>query len=115
MKHPYRISIVPLLLLGYLCFGCGTEGSLGQAEIATGPSFGAWTRVPLTPNYPELVDTHFDTTCLLQNAADGVSRCLPSLSAALSDMFSDAECQQRSRRSLPQVLSGLIDAQFRIQ
>ncbi len=34
----------------------GTEGSLGQAEIATGPSFSNWTRLPLSPNYPELVE-----------------------------------------------------------
>jgi hypothetical protein len=30
----------------------GAEGSLGQVEIATGPSFGNWTRLPLTPDYP---------------------------------------------------------------
>ncbi|HZN56168.1 MAG TPA: S8 family serine peptidase, partial [Candidatus Polarisedimenticolaceae bacterium] len=38
----------------------GTEGSLGQVEIATGPSFSGWTRVPLTPNYPELVEFPFN-------------------------------------------------------
>ena len=38
----------------------GTEGSLGQAEIATGPSFGSWTRLPLSPNYPELVEFPFN-------------------------------------------------------
>jgi hypothetical protein len=34
----------------------GKEGSLGQAEIATGPSFAAWTRIPLSPDYPELIE-----------------------------------------------------------
>jgi hypothetical protein len=34
----------------------GTEGSLGQAEIAMGPSFNGWTRLPLTPDYPENVE-----------------------------------------------------------
>src|SRR5258705_6455797 len=38
----------------------GTEGSLGQAEIATGPAFSNWTRLPLTPNYPELVEFPFN-------------------------------------------------------
>jgi len=38
----------------------GTEGSLGQAEIATGPSFTNWTRLPLAPNYPELVEFPFN-------------------------------------------------------
>jgi hypothetical protein len=34
----------------------GAEGSLGQVEIATGPSFGNWTRLPLSPDYPTLVE-----------------------------------------------------------
>jgi hypothetical protein len=34
----------------------GAEGSLGQVEIATGPSFGSWTRVPLSPPYPAVVE-----------------------------------------------------------
>lgn len=38
----------------------GTEGSLGQAEIAIGPAFGNWTRLPLSPNYPELVEFPFN-------------------------------------------------------
>ncbi len=33
----------------------GSEGSIGQVEIATGPSFSNWTRLPLTPNYPATV------------------------------------------------------------
>ena len=38
----------------------GTEGSLGQAEIATGPAFANWTRIPLSPNYPEPVEFPFN-------------------------------------------------------
>jgi hypothetical protein len=34
----------------------GAEGSLGQVEIAVGPTFSNWTRVPLTPDYPEIVE-----------------------------------------------------------
>lgn len=34
----------------------GSEGSVGQVEVATGPSFDNWTRVPLTPDYPQFVD-----------------------------------------------------------
>lgn len=34
----------------------GTEGSLGQVEIATGPQFTNWTRMPLSPDYPFLVE-----------------------------------------------------------
>jgi len=29
---------------------------VGQAEIAMGPAFDNWTRLPLTPDYPEFVD-----------------------------------------------------------
>ena len=38
----------------------GAEGSLGQVEIATGPGFANWTRVPLTPGYPAFVDFPFN-------------------------------------------------------
>ena len=38
----------------------GTEGSLGQVEVAIAPSFSSWTRVPLTPNYPNLVEFPFN-------------------------------------------------------
>jgi len=43
----------------------GAEGSVGQVEISTGPNFANWTRVPLTPDYPALVEFPFnncDTT-----------------------------------------------------
>jgi len=39
------------------------EGSVGQVEIATGPSFSNWTRVPLTPDYPAYVDAPFYNAC----------------------------------------------------
>jgi hypothetical protein len=32
------------------------EGSVGEVEVATGPGFNNWTRVPLTPDYPKFVD-----------------------------------------------------------
>jgi hypothetical protein len=41
-----------------------SEGSVGEVEIATGPGFNNWTRVPLTPDYPtfvELTATSCDT------------------------------------------------------
>jgi hypothetical protein len=34
----------------------GAEGSLGQVEISTGPSFTDWTRVPLSPDYPAVME-----------------------------------------------------------
>src|SRR5262249_14533714 len=45
-----------------------SEGSVGEVQIATGPSFSSWTRVPLTPNYPTFVDGTF-TAC--DNIQDG--------------------------------------------
>ena len=46
----------------------GTEGSLGQAEIATGPAFSNWSRIPLSPNYPELVEFPFNECASTQAA-----------------------------------------------
>jgi hypothetical protein len=45
---------------GYILF---YEGSVGQVEIATGPSFSNWTRVPLTPDYPAYIDAPFYNVC----------------------------------------------------
>ncbi|MBZ5637343.1 MAG: S8 family serine peptidase [Acidobacteriia bacterium] len=45
----------------------GREGSLGQVEIAAGPSFVNWTRVPLAPNYPATVDFPFNDCATTQN------------------------------------------------
>jgi hypothetical protein len=39
-----------------------SEGSVGQVEIATGPAFDVWTRLPLSPDYPQQVDLT-GTTC----------------------------------------------------
>ena len=44
----------------------GTEGSLGQAEIATGPTFSSWTRIPLSPNYPASVEFPFNNCASTQ-------------------------------------------------
>jgi hypothetical protein len=48
----------------------GTEGSLGQAEIATGPSFSPWTRIPLSPNYPFSVQFPFNNCPSTQAATN---------------------------------------------
>jgi hypothetical protein len=39
------------------------EGSVGQVEIATGPGFSNWTRVPLSPDYPAYIDAPFYNAC----------------------------------------------------
>jgi hypothetical protein len=44
------------------------EGSLGQVEIATGPGFTNWTRVPLTPDYPALVYFPFNDCASTQDS-----------------------------------------------
>ncbi len=41
----------------------GSEGSLGLVEIATGPDFTGWSRVPLTPDYPAVIDFHYSLSC----------------------------------------------------
>jgi hypothetical protein len=54
--------------LEYDPFGIfGAEGSLGQVEIATGPTFGNWTRLPLSPDYPALVEFPLDDCATTQN------------------------------------------------
>ena len=66
----------------------GAEGSLGQAEIATGPSFGTWTRIPLSPNYPELVEFPFNdcpTTQSITNYFTGNHMTYTSYSASLAN------------------------------
>ncbi len=45
----------------------GREGSLGQVEIAAGPSYSNWTRVPLSPDYPAIVDFAFNDCATTQN------------------------------------------------
>ncbi len=52
-----QLSFVTKHDLEYDPFGFfGAEGSLGQVEIATGPGFSDWTRLPLSPDYPALVE-----------------------------------------------------------
>jgi hypothetical protein len=36
------------------------EGSIGQVEIASGPDFSTWTRVPLSPDYPTFVEPYYN-------------------------------------------------------
>jgi hypothetical protein len=47
----------------------GTEGSLGQAEVATGPGFSNWTRVLLAPDYPNPVEFPYNDCPTTQLAA----------------------------------------------
>jgi hypothetical protein len=52
-----QLSFATKHTLQYDPFGFfGAEGSVGQVEIAIGPSFSNWTRVPLTPDYPAIVE-----------------------------------------------------------
>ncbi|HXV76797.1 MAG TPA: S8 family serine peptidase [Candidatus Polarisedimenticolaceae bacterium] len=39
------------------------EGSIGQVEIASGPAYSNWTRVPLAPDYPAYIDAPFYNVC----------------------------------------------------
>jgi hypothetical protein len=55
------------------------EGSAGQVEIATGPAFSNWTRVPLTPDYPTYIDAPFYNGC--------------STTQAVANYFSDIDLQ----------------------
>ncbi|HZI92678.1 MAG TPA: S8 family serine peptidase [Patescibacteria group bacterium] len=55
------LSFATIHDLEYDPFGFfGAGGSVGQVEIATGPAFTNWTRVPLTPDYPALVEFPFN-------------------------------------------------------
>ena len=45
----------------------GKEGSLGQVEVAAGPTFSSWSRLPLTPAYPNLVEFPFNDCSTTQN------------------------------------------------
>src|SRR5262249_738656 len=70
----------PLLSFASICslefdpFGIlgASEGSVGEVEIATGPGFTNWTRVPLFPDYPtagDLTPTRWDSI------NDGLTYC----------------------------------------
>lgn len=56
----------------------GTEGSLGQVEIATGPTFANWTRVLLTPDYPNLVEFPYNACPTTQTATRYFTGIAPS-------------------------------------
>ncbi|HEX4823780.1 MAG TPA: S8 family serine peptidase [Candidatus Polarisedimenticolaceae bacterium] len=66
----------------------GREGSVGQVEIATGPSFTGWTRVPLTPDYPETVDFPYNQCTTTQNPGNyftGLHTTYTQYSASLAN------------------------------
>ena len=52
----HTLEWVPVGVFGF------SEGSVGQVEIATGPGFSDWARLPLIPDYPQQVDLA-GTTC----------------------------------------------------
>ena len=58
----------------------GAEGSLGQVEIATGPGFSNWTRVPLTPDYPTLIELPLNSCSSTENADTYFSGTSPTYS-----------------------------------
>ncbi len=63
-------------------------GSLGQAEIATGPSFTNWTRVPLNPIYPEPVEVPYNdcpTTAAPTRYFTGIHMSYTSYTASLGN------------------------------
>src|SRR5439155_19927129 len=66
----------------------GAEGSVGQVEIAIGPSFSNWTRVPLTPDYPALVEfplNNCDTTGNIDTYFSGTSAGYSTYTASLAN------------------------------
>jgi subtilase family protein len=66
----------------------GAEGSVGQVEIAAGPGFTAWTRLPLTPDYPALVEfplNNCDTTGDIDTYFSGDSGGYHSYTASLAN------------------------------
>jgi len=66
----------------------GAEGSLGQVEIATGPAFGNWTRVLLTPDYPAPIEFPLNdcpTTADLETYFSGDAPAYSTYSGSLVD------------------------------
>ncbi|HEV8702942.1 MAG TPA: S8 family serine peptidase [Candidatus Polarisedimenticolia bacterium] len=66
----------------------GAEGSMGQVEIATGPAFGSWTRVPLSPTYPAVVEFPLNdcpTTADIDTYFSGVRTAYSTYTASLSN------------------------------
>ncbi len=66
----------------------GAEGSVGQVEIATGPGFTGWTRVPLTPDYPASVEfplNNCDTTGNADTYFSGTNLTYTTYTASLAN------------------------------
>lgn len=66
----------------------GKEGSLGQVEVATGPSFTSWTRIPLVPDYPNLVEFPFNecpTTQTITNYFTGIRPAYTTYTGSLAN------------------------------
>ncbi len=62
------------------------EGSIGQVEIATGPAFTNWTRVPLSPDYPAFINSPYfacDTTQSITNYFSDIDMVYDTYTASL--------------------------------
>ena len=66
----------------------GAEGSIGQVEIATGPGFSNWIRLPLSPDYPAPVEfplNNCPTTQNFDNYFTGTSTTYTTYTASLAN------------------------------
>jgi len=66
----------------------GAEGSLGQVEIAVGPTFSNWTRIPLIPDYPAFVEfplNYCETTAALETYFSGQAASFTTHAASLAN------------------------------
>ncbi len=83
------VSFSTIHTLEYDPFGFfGAEGSVGQVEIATGPGFTNWTRVPVTPDYPAVVEfplNNCDTTGTLDTYFSGTNQTYSTYTASLAN------------------------------
>ena len=81
-----QLSFVTRYNLEYDDIGFGAEGSVGQVEIAIGPNFSNWTRVPLTPGYPAFLEFPLnicDTTQALTTYFSGINMTYTTYTASL--------------------------------
>jgi len=83
------LSFATIHDLEYDPFGIfGAEGSVGQVEIATGPAFTNWTRLPLSPGYPALVEFPLNncvTTANLTTYFSGTNLTYTTYTASLAN------------------------------
>jgi hypothetical protein len=97
-----QLSFSTIHTLEYDPFGFfGAEGSVGQVEIATGPAFTSWTRVPLTPDYPAVVEFPFnncDTTGNIDTYFSGTNQTYSTYTASLAN-WAGGDVQFRFRLS----------------